>query len=129
MRPTCEHDGCTEPVGKNRSKWCGPEHAYAGRLAWMREWNVSNERRVEKRRGYAHNRPSRARPVVVDIDEVAVIRAVRGELDGITLNRHERRQAVGLLVRRGLPSHEIADRVGATVRTVRRDRAALRRAA
>lgn len=101
MKALCDHDGCDEPVGKNRRRWCGPEHA---------------------------GRPSQELSAH-DIDEVAVIRAVRGELDGIALNRHERRQAVGLLVRRGLPSHEIADRVGATVRTVRRDRAILRRAA
>lgn len=63
-------------------------------------------------------------PVVV-ADEVAVLRALRGEhVD--RLNFAERPVAIALLTRRGHSAPEIARRIGVSARTVERHRARAR---
>lgn len=61
-------------------------------------------------------------PELVDVDQVAVEEAIAGRR--VPLTRAERRRVVGELRRRGVTAGEIARRVGATVRTVERDKAA-----
>lgn len=61
-------------------------------------------------------------PEPVDVDQVAVEEAIAGRR--VPLTRAERRCVVGELRRRGITAGEIAHRVGATVRTVERDKAA-----
>lgn len=107
-RPLCQLDGCDLPVAPFKSKWCSPEHARRGVLVLKSD-------------------PDRTRWAYLaldNIDEVAVLRALRGER--ANLNRGERRRVVEVLTRRGASAHVIAERVGATYRTVVRDRTALR---
>ncbi len=60
----------------------------------------------------------------LDIDEIAVSRAVAGWLD-TPLNPGERRTAIAELRRQGLSQRQIADRLGCAKRTVERHYAAL----
>ena len=88
---------CDKPVGPGRHVFCGPECAEAAPRA------------------------------ACDVDEVAVLRAVRG--DAVPLNVRERRVAVAELTRRGVSHRAIARHLGVDPRTVLRHRSALRQEA
>lgn len=108
MRPECAQDGCDMPVGRGRKAFCGPECAKAAHDLLKRQWADRNPRRS----------------AACDVDEVAVLRAVRG--DAVPLNLRERRAAVAQLTRRGVSSRAIARQLAIAPRTVLRHRNALR---
>lgn len=62
----------------------------------------------------------------LDVDEIAVDRAVTGDLNGTVLTLAERRQAVRQLTETGESAAQIAARIGCSERTVDRIRAYLR---
>jgi FixJ family two-component response regulator len=109
VRPDCHHPGCTEPVGRGRKHFCGAEHAL-------------DAERARKRR-YRENHP-RDRRTAVDVDRVAVERAVEGH--PITLTQAERKLAARILDRRGMSSRQVATQIGTSRRTVVRYRTARR---
>lgn len=110
-RPTCARLGCEQPRGYGRKSFCGADCAAVLEAERKRRWQDEHRRA---------SRPSRA----VGADEVAVLRALRGER--MSLNRAERRLAVADLSRQGLSTAQTADRLGLSARTVTRHRSALR---
>lgn len=80
------------------------------------------QRRALYRGKYRAGRPSRG----VEPDPIAVERLIEGTLNQ-SPHWHEMHEAITRLSRYGLSAFQIADRIGCTVRTVERHRAACRR--